>query len=408
MIDIEDTTFTRHPDESTDSYIDRCIMLKDAENVTWADIIDIIYANTLVKKSEKTLRKRRNQLLDELEQTNECEEHSDEDSPQEIIQNLIHDLKVERIKLHEERLQNNAYIRKIAREETVKEIAANFAREMSSKKLLAPCKEPEIVTNNVENIREGTLCISDWHYGIEINNYFNTYNPEICRERVSELLHEVIEIGEREGIRNINVVNLSDLIAGRIHLKLRLESREDVISQTMEVAEILAEFLTELSEHFNKVTYYDTLDNHSRLEPNKQDSLELETLVRIIPWYLNERLAEYPRILIHENTYADDIITFDIFGFKVAATHGHKDKPNKVIENMAAMTRRRNDLVLTAHFHHFSADEEHEMLRISNGSLMGTDQYANDLRLTSKPSQNFIISTPDNVMEVLYKITLTT
>ena len=73
---------------------------------------------------------------------------------------------------------------------------------------------------------------------------------------------------------------------------------------------------------------------------------------------------------------------------------------------MCAMTRRRNDLVLSGHFHHLSMDESHECLRISNGSLMGVDQYAQDLRLTNKPSQNMIIVSEENVCEVFYRILL--
>lgn len=35
---------------------------------------------------------------------------------------------------------------------------------------------------------------------------------------------------------------------------------------------------------------------------------------------------------------------------------------------------------------------------------MGVDTYAMDMRLTSRPSQTLIISTPDNVIKCLYKI----
>lgn len=36
--------------------------------------------------------------------------------------------------------------------------------------------------------RDAILCISDWHYGIEVENALNSYNPEICRERVTKLV----------------------------------------------------------------------------------------------------------------------------------------------------------------------------------------------------------------------------
>ena len=104
------------------------------------------------------------------------------------------------------------------------------------------------------------------------------------------------------------------------------------------------------------------------------------------------------------NTYADDIISFKVFDWEVVAVHGHKDSPSRVISNMIAATRKRNDLVLSAHFHHFSADEENECVRVSNGTLMGVDTHSQDLRLTSRPSQNLIVANADNVTEFICKI----
>ena len=90
------------------------------------------------------------------------------------------------------------------------------------------------------------------------------------------------------------------------------------------MSEIVSEMLCDLSQYFH-ISYYDVLDNHSRLEPNKKDSLELETLVRIIPWYVKERLKENKNVEIKHNTFADDVAAFNIYDFKVAAVHGHKD-----------------------------------------------------------------------------------
>ena len=77
----------------------------------------------------------------------------------------------------------------------------------------------------------------------------------------------------------------------------------------MEVSEILAEFLSELSNSF-ELDYYSCIDNHSRLEPKKQDALELESLCRITDWYLKDRLKDNVNIHMHENVYGPDIITF--------------------------------------------------------------------------------------------------
>lgn len=385
----------KRADESFDQYKNRCYSLKEATGATWAELADIINEYAEVPHSESWYRKESKNIRvtaeSKTEQAEELETISD-------LNTLLLEIRKERFKLNDERTQNNAFMRKMSREETLHEIAKMSAEIVSQKKFL-----PVHSTIKSDTGCIGTLLISDWHYGIELNNYFNVYNPEVCRTRVANIVEDTVKIGKLHGYKQLNVVNLSDLIAGRIHLSIRLQSREDVITQVMEVSEIVSEMLTKLSEHFH-ISYYDVMDNHSRLEPNKKDSLELETLVRIIPWYVKERVKNNKNIEICENAFADDIATFNIYDFNCVAVHGHKDKLNKVVDNMCAMTRRRNDVVFSAHYHHISLEEEHECVRISNGSLMGVDTYAMDLRLTSKPSQTLIISTPDNVVNCIYKI----
>ena len=106
--------------------------------------------------------------------------------------------------------------------------------------------------------------------------------------------------------------------------------------------------------------------------------------------------------------YSDDIITFDVMGgkYRVAGVHGHKDRPNKVIDNLTLMTKTHYDLILSAHLHHFSCDEKNETLHISNGSLMGVDSYAKDLRLSSRASQNLIFVTEDSVVDYIHRVIL--
>ena len=310
------------------------------------------------------------------------------------------ELKKERVKISDERTQNNAYIRRLAREDTIKEIALAYAEKMTSKKFLDIPKAIKDTSN-----RDAILCISDWHYGIEVENALNSYNPEICRERVTKLVVKTLQHCRAYGIKHINLLNLGDLIAGRIHLTLRLESRFDVVTQIMDVSEILAEMIAALSSEL-KVDYYSCIDNHSRLEPNKTDSLELETLARITDWYLKTRLIANPNVEFKNNIFGPEIITLNCRGHNIAAVHGDTDSPTAASTSIARLTRDTYDLVLMAHRHHFAADELNETLVVSNSSLMGTDQYAFRLRLSAQPSQNLIIVSNDNVTEAIHRIAL--
>lgn len=394
MINFEDIEYKRLDDETEEDYQFRICSLKDAKGLYWDEIAQIINKELDLNYTESRYRK-----LYAAYKKGKEEGSSEIEIPEisEYIQQKI-ELQKEKVKISDERIQTNAYIRQLAREETIKEIALKCAREMNSKKML-----PEYHTIQAFGKNAAIVELSDWHYGIDIKNYWNIYNPDIARERVSKLKEEIISKCVANNVEELYVVNLADLIAGRIHLGLRLESRFDVITQVMQVSEILAELLNGLSKYF-KIHYYDCLDNHSRLEPNKKDAMDLESLARVIPWYLKERIGD--RIEIHENEFDEGIITFNCHGYEVVGVHGDHDKPNTVVAHMSLMTHKHYDLVLTAHLHHFSADESNETVVISNGSLMGTDTFAKNLRLSSKASQNLIIVTDKSVCECIYRIIL--
>lgn len=379
--------------ESFDDYKVRVYLLKQRGEIdlTWIQIAEMFkqtfgiakHDTTWLRDSQRTLSAHNNLQVDNIEE-------------------IILTIKKERCKLADERAQNNAYIRRLSREETIKEIAIEAAKEMSSKKVL-PTYDTLVFTNKNQ---EAIIQISDWHYGIEIDNFLNRFDPEECVKRVAMLLEHAKTYLNMKHVRKIHVVNLGDLIAGRIHSQIRLQSRYDVVTQTLHIAEILAEFLTELSS-IAPVEYYDCLDNHSRIEPDKTQHLDLESLARIIPWFLRYRL-ENNNIHINVNSINEDIITFNVLDGKyvVGGVHGHKDRPQKVVDNLTMMTKIDFDLILTAHLHHFSCDEKNETVVVSNGSLMGTDSYAIDLRLSSTPSQNIIIVNDKTVIDDIHRVVL--
>ncbi len=335
----------------------------------------------------------------------EClEEWSEELSKKEkYVNNKLRDLAIKKVEVSDLVVQNNAYMRRLSREQTIRDIAHDYAVTMSEKKIL----NTSVLSGNWTDLSdaEGVLLLSDWHYGMVCDNPWNKFDPDICKERVNKLLAKSIQIIKKENISHLHVLDLADLIAGRIHTQIRIESRFDVITQTMQVAEILAEFLNELSYHCG-ISFYSCLDNHSRLEPNKKESMDLESLARLIPWYLIERLKDNDCVEVCENMYGADIITCKVAGHNVIGVHGDNDSPTHALERLSLMTHQHYAMLCTAHLHHMSLNEEHQSMVVSNSSLMGVDRYAEKLRLTSDPSQTFVVVTPENVCECIYRIVL--
>lgn len=416
--------------ESPGDYKKRIYLQKQNDkSISWRYLTQIINICLNQKKDESTYRKESYKIIDSILSERETpsevtedpnkkwKEKSDEiyynnldsedakyyeESTEDRLNKLFLEMKKEKVKISDERAQNNAYIRALAREETLKEIAIEVSKSISSHKILPEYDDIKIINNTNEAI----LVISDWHYGIQFMNYLNKYDPDTCIKRLADLKNQIRSWQKLYGFTKLHIVNLGDLIAGNIHLQIRIESRFDVITQTIKISEILSEFINDLTK-IVYIEYYDCLDNHSRVTPNKKESIDLESFARITPWFMKERLNKLittGKLHMNDNAFGEDIVDFKIFDFKIAGVHGDKDKPSKAINNISMLTEQHYDLILTSHFHHFSGNEQNRTILLSNSSLMGTDVFAKNMRLSAMPSQNLIIVTKDNITKGIHRL----
>lgn len=358
---------------------------KERNGYTWGDIARILNEKNHTNYSGDAYRKRCSRLRTKSEDNQLSFENIQDFSDIEAELNSRKELQ----RLKDERTQLNQIYRQVSRENLLKDMGIECA------KIIAESNPFERAFDKVTlypSSHCGILLLSDWHYGAVVNNHWNKYDPDICTRRLNMVRAEVEDFVVKYGMSKLYVLNLGDLISGRIHTQTRIENREDAVSQTIHVSELLANFLYELSNSV-PIEYYDCLDNHSRIEPNVKESLRLESLARVITWYLQERFKDDDLVTIKFNKYSDDILSFQTKdGWNIVGVHGDKDTQKAVIKNMRGMLIERPDLICTAHMHHFSANEENECMMISNPSLMGTDGFAESKRLTSKPAQTLIIT----------------
>ena len=399
---IDNVNIVRRLDESEDEYKLRLYSSKDLYDLTWEEIADIMNSTFGYNYSESKYRKEASKILNKDEDVDFIKQVIDEDNESIDIDEMLFEIKKEKVKASDERVQANAIIRRVARDEVFKDIALEAVREMSKDKIL---DIPDKITYEEETSKCGVLCIGDWHYGLDVDLFFNKYNPEIAVRRVGNLTCQALDIINEHDINELIVVNLGDMISGRIHLPLRLNSRIDAVTQTMEVSELIAEMLTKLSNRL-PVKYISVEDNHSRVEPHKKESINTEAFSRVIDWYLEERLKNNPNISFLDNKIGPDIASFKVFNHSFIAVHGDRDPQRGIVDRLNSYIQDHIDVIISAHLHHFSADENNETEFYCNGSLIGQDQYANDLRLNSRPSQLMFVSTHSNPTKVLYKIKL--
>ena len=68
------------------------------------------------------------------------------------------------------------------------------------------------------------------------------------------------------------------MVHGIIHLNGRLHQNENIIRQTVIVADILSSFVTELSQHC-EVCVYSACGNHGRVSANVKESIKEEKVL---------------------------------------------------------------------------------------------------------------------------------
>ena len=153
------------------------------------------------------------------------------------------------------------------------------------------------------------------------------------------------------------------------------------------MSELIAEFLAELSKHFNKVTFVSVAGNHSRLD-TKDNSPLGERLDDLIDWYLSARLQNFDNIVIGGNEKIDSTMyLLDIRGKTYCGVHGDFDGSPSKIAALQTMAQRPLYAILLGHLHHNMVDEVQGVKTVMAGSFLGMDDFCIQKRIYGRPEQ---------------------
>lgn len=254
---------------------------------------------------------------------------------------------------------------------------------------------------------EAVLVFSDWHYGMKTSNVFNSYNTEICKQRVANTVNAAIARIQLHGCRKLHVVVLGDLCHGAIHVGARVASEELVCEQLMQASEILAQAILKLSQYVEETFVYTTYGNHARTVQNKSDSLHRDNMERIVPWWLAQRLQLNDNITIMPES-ENEFLFVNACGHDICAAHGDLDTVKCSPRLLATIFQKKYgkdiEYILLGDKHHRESFNELGITATICGSLCGTDDYANDKRLYSHPEQLLLIVNPEYGVDAEYRL----
>lgn len=306
----------------------------------------------------------------------------------------------EQVKIRDERNELNRVIREEARKESYKDQIMRSISEYHSNPLLYD--ESKQFTGVLHTDNDLIISMTDLHTGIEINNYFNKFNEDILRNRLNKYLDKIFEVQLRHGSENAYVI-LSELVSGIIHNELRIENNQNLIEQFLTATNYISQFLSELSYYFNEVHVYMCVGNHSRISPKKEDSLKGENIDHLALPFLEAKLQNFKNIYCHKNDIEESIAMFSVRNNIVMSSHGDKDSPNNVVQKFTLLFGVCPSLVYLGHRHTNGLTTVYNTKVIESGTLSGTDNYALDLRLHSKPSQTISVIT-EHGLDCLYDV----
>lgn len=248
---------------------------------------------------------------------------------------------------------------------------------------------------------EAILMLSDLHIGVKCDNFYNKFNLNIAKNRCKKLVSDVRNYCLREKVKVLHIVNLGDMIHGIIHTNARIEQEMDITQQIINASELISNIINELSTCAPIVNYRSCLDNHSRIIANLREHIEVESFSKLIDWYVEERLKNSKVKFIHDNI--DDgigMFNLELNDKKVVFAHGHQDPTNSALQHFIGITEEFIHYVLLAHEHSEKVKVYQNVRVITNGSIVGTEQYALSKRLFNKPSQTLLIFNKDNLLNI--------
>lgn len=316
----------------------------------------------------------------------------------ETTKHQLRELEKQRIRISEERSEYRRGLRAEAQTDAILDELKSAITQVK------PFDVPVIENANMRTAMYAML--SDVHFGLSFNSYYNKYNPEIAAERVMQYAAHLCNLGEQRGVATIYVSILGDIVSGMIHQSIRLANRGNMIEQVVGASELIACFLEQLSRHFAQVIVTDVAGNHSRIELNAENALRGERLDMLIPWYCRAKLEKVENITFIENEFDPTISVMTIFGKTYVAVHGDFDPDLKTSAlRIANLIGKKIDYFLAAHMHVPEMRME-DTTYIRNGAVVsGGDEYTSKKRLFGPAAQVCLLISPNGV-EAIYPIRL--
>lgn len=323
----------------------------------------------------------------------DCEAQITDIQKLEEMKALKREIEILKIQYQDERRVNSKYMRPLARHERLRETIKEVLSQWE------PLEIKEISTTNGA-YREASLLCSDWHLGIECDNYWNKFNEKVAEERINKLFSYAKQYCEMFHVKTLNIEFLGDILSGYIHKTIELENEINVVEQVRFAINIISTHINNIANSsISQVKVYMTVGNHGRMNPNKKESVDKENFEYLVWDGIKERV-KHPKVEFVENTIDETFIAYEINEKMIIGVHGHLDSPKSAIDDFTKMFQKPIKEIHMGHLHHSMSDEDCDIKLVMNSTLSGVDSHAKKYRFVGSPSQTLLIYDGENTLNL--------
>lgn len=373
-----------------------CLMKLNKEiNLDWYEIVELLG----LECSSDHLRKL---AYAYKEYHNYIQEHPNTDSTEEHIAKInekIRELEITKIQVADEKRMYKQVLREEARRRALVKSVKESIEDLNRVSPMLNKWHGEVKGNKIISV-----LLSDLHYGSAFDTTINSYNSKIAQERLMKYKNKIIELCNRNDIstiKEINVELLGDLIEQALHYTARIDTDRNVAEQVVECSNLVAEFIYSLAKETGlKINVANVEGNHCRISIDKEKVCYGETFIGIMEVIMKGRLKEVENVKFIKNEISNNLCIINVFDKKIGLTHGHLEKKqtgrkqlNQFLEGYYYL-----DEVHMGHYHHAEMNGDNIII---NGSVKGTDRYAQNLRYSGKPEQVVVVYEEDGTESIV-------
>lgn len=374
---------------ATQELEDRVISYQDwAEKVLGSDYRDV-FSDEYIRRSAKVF----SIFLKHLEDMGDTEAEGE-------MQDILEQLKAERIKIQTANLEYNAIQRAEARNDLFNE---QIIRAIER---LEPIKgaRPKLDVEPCDKHRTALLAISDLHAGstFTVKGIYNEIVNEYSYDIMCARLWSIIDKIEADDIvfDDLTLAICGDLVEGILRESSLTKLREPVTDTVIRLAEFLSEWIYQLSIRLEKkVNVVIIGGNHDTVRSlTSRPMFEGENLTKIVVEFIKLRLQDLDWITVDDY---QDVAIKNIQGVNVMFQHGEDKDLKTTMDYFSNLYNIDVDEIVAGHLHRTESKTvgitelgDRQLTRV--GSIVGTNSYAKQIRASARPSCYIALYEEDN------------